>query len=198
MQRLTGKTAIITGGNSGIGFATARRFVEEGAFVFITGRRQSELDKAVAAIGSNITAIQGDVSSLDDLDRLYATVQSARGGIDILFANAGILEPLTTSQATPEHYDRVFDINARGVYFTVQKALPLLRDNASIIVNGSGAWTRGIPSTAPMPPPKPLCALSSAPGQRNSPRAAFAPTSSAPAPSTLPSSTSSPPSSAPQ
>jgi NAD(P)-dependent dehydrogenase (short-subunit alcohol dehydrogenase family) len=145
MERLKNKIAVITGGNSGIGLATAQHFVQEGAFVFITGRRQAELDKAVAAIGKNITAVQGDVSNLDDIDRLYAIVKQAKGGIDILFANAGILEPLPTAQATPEHYDRVFDINARGVYFTVQKALPLLRDNASIIVNGSGAWTRGIP-----------------------------------------------------
>ncbi len=145
MGRLEGKIAVITGGNSGIGLATARRFVEEGVFVFITGRRQAELDKAAAAIGNNVAAVQGDVSSIDDLDRLYATVKEAKGGIDILFANAGILEPLPTAHVTPEHYDRIFDINARGVYFTVQKALPLLRDNASVIVNGSGAWTRGIP-----------------------------------------------------
>lgn len=145
MSRLQGKIAVITGGSSGIGLATAERFVEEGAFVFITGRRQAELDKAVAAIGKNVIAVQGDVSNLDDLDRLYAIVTETKGGIDILFANAGILDPLPTAQVTPEHYDRVFDINARGVYFTVQKALPLLRDNASIIVNGSGAWTRGIP-----------------------------------------------------
>lgn len=145
MGRLEGKIAVITGGNSGIGFTTAKRFVQEGAFVFITGRRKTELDKAVTAIGKNIGAVQGDVSNLDDLDRLYATVKKDKGGIDVLFANAGILEPLPTAQATPEHYDRVFDVNARGVYFTVQKALPLLRDNASIIVNGSGAWTRGIP-----------------------------------------------------
>ncbi|MFC5864943.1 SDR family NAD(P)-dependent oxidoreductase [Acidicapsa dinghuensis] len=145
MGRLEGKIAVITGGNSGIGLATAKRFVAEGAFVFITGRRQSELDKAAAEIGNNITAVRGDVSDLQDLDRLYATVKETKGGIDILFANAGILEPIPTAHVTPEHYDRVFDINARGVYFTVQKALPLLRDNASIIVNGSGAWTRGIP-----------------------------------------------------
>jgi NAD(P)-dependent dehydrogenase (short-subunit alcohol dehydrogenase family) len=145
MASLTGKVAVITGGNSGIGLATAKRFVAEGAFVFITGRRQSELDKAVAEIGSNVAAVQGDVSKLEDIDRLYKEVAAKKGKIDILFANAGIVEPVTTHDVTPEHYDKTFNINARGVYFTVQKALPLLNDGASIIVNGSGAWQKGIP-----------------------------------------------------
>jgi NAD(P)-dependent dehydrogenase (short-subunit alcohol dehydrogenase family) len=145
MPALTGKVAVITGGNSGIGLATAQRFVDEGAFVFITGRRQPELDKAVAQIGRNIVAIRADVSSLDDLDRLYKEVAAQKGKIDILFANAGIVEPVTTPQATPEHFDKTFDINVRGAYFTVQKALPLLNDGASIILNGSGAWQKGIP-----------------------------------------------------
>jgi NAD(P)-dependent dehydrogenase (short-subunit alcohol dehydrogenase family) len=145
MPYLTGKVAVITGGNSGIGLATAKRFVAEGAFVFITGRRQAELDKAVAEIGSNVVAIQGDVSKLEDIDRLYKEVAAQKGKIDILFANAGIVEPVTTPEVTPEHYDKTFNINARGVYFTVQKALPLLNDNASIILNGSGAWQKGIP-----------------------------------------------------
>ena len=145
MAYLKGKVAVITGGNSGIGLATAKRFVAEGAFVFITGRRQAELDKAVKEIGSNVVAIQGDVSNLDDIDRLYKEVAAAKGKIDILFANAGIVETVTTPQATPEHFDKTFDINVRGVYFTVQKALPLLNDGASIILNGSGAWQKGIP-----------------------------------------------------
>jgi NAD(P)-dependent dehydrogenase (short-subunit alcohol dehydrogenase family) len=145
MAALKGKIAVITGGNSGIGLATAKRFVAEGAYVFITGRRKPELDKAVAEIGKNVTAFQGDVSNLDDLDRLYKQVSTTKGKIDILFANAGIVEPVTTPYVTPEHYDKTFDINARGAYFTVQKALPFLNDGASIILNGSGAWQKGIP-----------------------------------------------------
>jgi NAD(P)-dependent dehydrogenase (short-subunit alcohol dehydrogenase family) len=145
MPALTGKVAVITGGSSGIGLATAKRFVQEGAYVFITGRRQAELDQAVAEIGHNITAIRGDVSNLADLDRLYRQVAAEKGKIDIIFANAGIVEAVATPAATPEHYDKTFNINARGVYFTVQKALPLLNDGASIILNGSGAWQKGIP-----------------------------------------------------
>jgi NAD(P)-dependent dehydrogenase (short-subunit alcohol dehydrogenase family) len=145
MASLNGKIAVITGGNSGIGLATAKRFVAEGAFVFITGRRQAELDKAVAEIGKNVVAIQGDVSSLDDLDRLYREIAAQKGKIDILFANAGVVEAVPTPQASPEHFDKTFNINVRGVYFTVQKALPLLNDGASIILNGSGAWQKGIP-----------------------------------------------------
>ena len=145
MNALQGKVAVITGGNSGIGLATAKRFVEEGAYVFITGRRQAELDKAAAEIGKNVTAIQGDVSNLDDLDRLFNTVKKSKGKIDILFANAGVVEPTPTPAVTPEHYDKTFDINARGVFFTVQKALPLIKEGGSIIVNGSGVWQKGIP-----------------------------------------------------
>lgn len=145
MNALQGKVAVITGGNSGIGLATAKRFVEEGAYVFITGRRQAELDKAAAEIGKNVTAIQGDVSNLDDLDRLFNTVEKSKGKIDILFANAGVVEPTPTPAVTPEHYDKTFDINARGVFFTVQKALPLIKEGGSIIVNGSGVWQKGIP-----------------------------------------------------
>jgi NAD(P)-dependent dehydrogenase (short-subunit alcohol dehydrogenase family) len=145
MGSLKGKVAVITGGNSGIGLATAKRFVAEGAYVFITGRRQAELNEAAAEIGSNVTAVQGDVSSLEDLDRLYREVRSKKGKIDIVFANAGIVETVETPAATPEHFDRTFNTNARGTYFTVQKALPLLNDGASIILNGSGAWRKGIP-----------------------------------------------------
>jgi len=145
VNALQGKVAVITGGNSGIGLATAKRFVEEGAYVFITGRRQAELDKAAAKIGRNVTAIQGDVSNLDDLDRLFNTVEKSKGKIDILFANAGVVEPTPTPAVTPEHYDKTFDINARGVFFTVQKALPLIKEGGSIILNGSGVWQKGIP-----------------------------------------------------
>src|ERR1700761_7093092 len=121
MAALQGKIAVITGGSSGIGLATARRFVKEGAYVFITGRRQAELERAAAEIGSNVTAIQGDVSKLEDLNRLYAEVAARKGKLDILFANAGIVEPTPTEAVTPEHYDKIFDINARGVFFAVQK-----------------------------------------------------------------------------
>jgi NAD(P)-dependent dehydrogenase (short-subunit alcohol dehydrogenase family) len=145
MPSLKGKVAVITGGNSGIGLATAKRFVAEGAYVFITGRRQAELNEAAAEIGSNVTAIQGDVSNLEDLDRLFREVKAKKGKIDIVFANAGIVEAVETPAVTPEHFDRTFNTNARGAYFTVQKALPLLNDGASIILNGSGAWQKGIP-----------------------------------------------------
>src|SRR6201988_820610 len=145
MPSLEGKIAVITGGSSGIGLATAKRFVKEGAYVFITGRRQTELDKAVSEIGSNVTAVKGDVASPDDLDRLYQIVAAKKGKLDIVFANAGVVEPVPTDAVTAEHYDKTFGINARGVYFTVQKALPLMKDGGSIIVNGSGAWQKGIP-----------------------------------------------------
>ena len=146
--KLSGKIAVITGGSSGIGLATAKRFVEEGAYVFITGRRQVELDKAVAEIGRNVTGVQGDVSNPNDLDRLYKEVATKKGKLDVLFANAGIAEPVPTPDVTPEHYDRTFDINTRGVFFAVHKALPLMKDGGSIIVNGSGAWQKGIPMYA--------------------------------------------------
>lgn len=145
MPALQGKIAVITGGSSGIGLATAKRFVKEGAYVFITGRRQAELDKAIAEIGDNVTAVQGDVSNLDDLDRLYKQVAAKKGKIDVLFANAGIAEPKPTAAVSPEDYNKTFDINARGVFFAVQKALPLMKDGGSIILNGSGVWQKGIP-----------------------------------------------------
>jgi len=145
MSALQGKVAVITGGSSGIGLAAAKRFVAEGAYVFITGRRQAELDKAVAEIGKNVTAVRGDVSNLDDLDRLYKEVSAKKGKIDIVFANAGIVEIMPTQAVTPEHFDKTFDINVRGVYFTVQKALPFLNDGGSIILNGSGVWVKGFP-----------------------------------------------------
>ncbi|MDR5806158.1 SDR family oxidoreductase [Caballeronia sp. LZ001] len=145
MGKLQGKIAVITGGSSGIGLATAKRFVAEGAYVFITGRRQTELDKAKAVIGSNVTAVQGDISSLEDLDRLYETVRRAKGGLDIVVASAGFVEVLPTESVTPEHFDKTFGINARGTFFTVQKALPLLRDNGSIVIVSSGMHIKGSP-----------------------------------------------------
>ncbi len=137
MTKLEGKVAVITGGNSGIGLATARRFVAEGAYVFITGRRQNELDAAVKLIGKNVTAVQGDVSNLADLDRLYATVKQEKGHIDILFANAGTGEFGPLGAITEEHFDKTFNANVKGLLFTVQKALPLLKDGSSIILNAS-------------------------------------------------------------
>ncbi len=142
-KRLDGKIAVVTGGNSGIGLATAQRFVEEGAFVFITGRRQSELDTAVEQVGKNITGVQGDVSNLKDLDRLYDTVKRHKGRIDILFANAGVIELAPLGSITEPHFDKIFSINVKGVLFTVQKALPLFQDGGSIILNGSVGGSKG-------------------------------------------------------
>ena len=121
-KRLEGKIAVITGGSSGIGLATAQRFVDEGAFVFITGRRQSEVDKATKDIGRNITGVQGDVSNLEDLDRLYDTVKRQKGQIDVLFANAGIIELASLGSITESHFDKIFSINVKGLLFTVQKS----------------------------------------------------------------------------
>ena len=142
-KKLEGKTAVITGGTEGIGLATAKRFVEEGAYVFITGRRQKELDEAVKAIGANVSGVQGDIAQLADLDRLYETVAQVRRRIDIVFANAGVGEFAPLGAITEEHFDRLFNINVRGTLFTVQKALPLLNDGGSIILNGSVASVKG-------------------------------------------------------
>ena len=144
-KKLEGKVAVITGGNSGIGLATARRFVAEGAHVFITGRRQRELDAAVKQIGDNVTAVRGDVTNLEDLDRLYATVRRDKGRVDVLFANAGGGEFAKLGEITEAHVDKWFGINVKGLLFTVQKALPLMPDGASIIFNGSIAATKGMP-----------------------------------------------------
>ena len=144
--KLEGKVAVITGANSGIGLATAKRFVAEGAYVFITGRRQAELDSAVKQIGENVTAVQGDVAKLADLDRLYATVKAKTGRIDILFANAGTAELAPLENITEEHFDKIFDTNVKGLLFTVQKALPLLPDGASIILNASIVASTGNPA----------------------------------------------------
>jgi NAD(P)-dependent dehydrogenase (short-subunit alcohol dehydrogenase family) len=143
--KLNGKVAVITGGSSGIGLETAKRFVEEGAYVFITGRRASELEKARSAIGRNVTVVQGDIANLADLDRLWATVKAEKGGVDIIVASAGFVETVTLAQATPDHFDKTFGINARGTFFTVQKALPLLRDNGSIVLVSSCVSNMGIP-----------------------------------------------------
>jgi NAD(P)-dependent dehydrogenase (short-subunit alcohol dehydrogenase family) len=145
MGKLDGKVAVITGANSGIGLATAERFVDEGAYVFITGRREVELEKACAQIGRNVTAVRGDVAELDDLDRLYATVREEKGALDIVVANAGFVELVRLQDATPEHFDRTFSVNARGSFFTVQKALPLLRDGSSVVLIGSSAQLVGWP-----------------------------------------------------
>jgi NAD(P)-dependent dehydrogenase (short-subunit alcohol dehydrogenase family) len=142
-KRLEGKIAIITGGTEGIGLATAKLFVKEGAYVFITGRRQKELDEAVKAIGSNVSAVQGDIAKLPDLDRLYETVSKEKGRIDIVFANAGVAEFVPFESVTEDHFDKLFNINVRGTLFTVQKALPLLKDGGSIILNGSVASVKG-------------------------------------------------------
>ena len=142
-RRLEGKTAVITGGTEGIGLATAKLFVEEGAYVFITGRRKKELDDAVKAIGSNVSGVQGDIAQLADLDRLYEAVSKVKGRIDILFANAGVGEFVPLGAVTEEHFDKLFNINVRGTLFTVQKALPLLKDGGSIILNGSVASVKG-------------------------------------------------------
>jgi NAD(P)-dependent dehydrogenase (short-subunit alcohol dehydrogenase family) len=145
MSKLEGKVAVITGGSTGIGFATARLFVKEGANVFITGRRQKELDEAVRAIGRNVTGVQGDVARLADLDRLYEAVR-VKGRIDIVFANAGVAEFAPLGRITEEHFDKLFNINVRGTLFTVQKVLPLLNDGGSIILTGSVAGVKGTPA----------------------------------------------------
>jgi NAD(P)-dependent dehydrogenase (short-subunit alcohol dehydrogenase family) len=145
-MQLKNKVAVITGGSSGIGLATAKRFVEEGAYVYITGRRQSELDKAKAAIGTNVTTVKGDVANLADLDHLCQVIAAEKGAIDIVFANAGFVEHRTVEQITPEHYEKTFNINVRGVIFTVQKALPLMRRGGSIILNASIVADKGLPA----------------------------------------------------
>ena len=144
MNMLEGKVAVITGGNSGIGFATAKRFVAEGAYVFITGRRQSELNEAVSDIGKNVTDVHGDVSNLADLDRLYSIVKQQKGRIDILFANAGLGEFATLREISEAHFDKTFGVNVKGLLFSVQKAVPLFKDGGSIILNSSIAASKGV------------------------------------------------------
>jgi NAD(P)-dependent dehydrogenase (short-subunit alcohol dehydrogenase family) len=144
--KLTGKVAVITGANSGIGLATAKRFVTEGAYVFITGRRQAELDAAVKEIGNNVTTVQGDVAKLADLDKLFDLVKRTTGRVDIAFANAGVAELAPFGEITEEHFDRIFGINVKGLVFTVQKALPLMPDGGSIILNASIVASKGLPA----------------------------------------------------
>lgn len=146
IRKLEGKIALVTGGNSGIGLATAKQFVAEGAYVYITGRRQVELDAAVEAIGKNVTAVQSDVSNLADLDRLFDTIKQEQGHLDIIFANAGGGQIAPLGAITEEHFDKTFNINVKGLLFTVQKALPLLPEGASIILNASITSIKGTPA----------------------------------------------------
>ena len=143
MGKLEGKIALITGGNSGIGLATAKQFVNEGAYVFITGRRDSELTSAVKKIGKNVTGIQGDVSNMADLDRLFARIKQEKGRLDVIFANAGVAKYAAFGTITEELFDSIFNTNVKGLLFTVQKALPLLPDGASIILNASIVGSKG-------------------------------------------------------
>jgi NAD(P)-dependent dehydrogenase (short-subunit alcohol dehydrogenase family) len=146
MGKLNGKVAVITAATSGMALATAKLFVEEGAYVFITGRRQDKLDEAVKAIGKNVTGVQGDAANLADLDRLYDTVKKEKGKIDILFASAGRGEFAPIGQITEQHFDETFDLNVRGTLFTVQKALPLFTDGGSILLNASIVSIKGFPA----------------------------------------------------
>jgi NAD(P)-dependent dehydrogenase (short-subunit alcohol dehydrogenase family) len=143
MSKLEGKIAVITGGNSGIGLAAAKKFVDEGAYVFITGRRQSELDRAKAEIGRNVTTVCGDVAKLEDLDQLYAQVRDEKGVIDIVVVSAGVTVTAPIEAVTPELYDKNFGVNARGAFFTVQKALPLMTRGGAIVLVGSGKHMKG-------------------------------------------------------
>jgi NAD(P)-dependent dehydrogenase (short-subunit alcohol dehydrogenase family) len=148
MGKLDGKIALITGGGSGIGLATARRFVQEGAYVFITGRTQSKLDEAVKQIGSNLTGLQGDVAKLSDLDRVFEQIRKQKGRLDIVFANAGVARYASLGSIDEELFDSTFGTNVKGLLFTVQKALPLLPDGASIILNASIVGSKGLPANS--------------------------------------------------
>jgi NAD(P)-dependent dehydrogenase (short-subunit alcohol dehydrogenase family) len=148
MGKLDGKTALITGGNSGIGLATAKRFVNEGAYVFITGRRDAELAAAVKEVGHDVTGVRGDVSNLSDLDRLFEQIRREKGKLDIVFANAGIARYAHFGEISEELYDSIFDVNVKGLLFTVQKALPLMPDGASIILNASIVGSKGLASNS--------------------------------------------------
>ncbi len=145
MGKLDGKIALITGGSEGMGFDTAKEFLREGAFVFITGRRKPQLDKAVAELGQGAAAIQADAGKLDDLDRMYAEIKQKKGKLDVVFANAGIYEQMPSDKVTEDFYDKCVDINAKGVFFTIQKAIPLMDENGSIILNGSFIGSSGFP-----------------------------------------------------
>jgi NAD(P)-dependent dehydrogenase (short-subunit alcohol dehydrogenase family) len=156
MGALEGKVAVITGGNSGIGLATAKRFVEEGAYVFITARREAELNMAVSLIGKNVATIPGDLSNLEDIDRIAATVKAGKGVVDIVVSNAGLTEQGSIDSLTPAHFDKVFNLNAKAPVFLVQKLLPLMTGAGSIILVGSAMHVKGIPGhTAYAGPCKP-------------------------------------------
>jgi NAD(P)-dependent dehydrogenase (short-subunit alcohol dehydrogenase family) len=146
MGKLEGKVAVVTGGNSGIGLASARRFAAEGAFVYLTGRRQDELDAAVAGIDGNVVGVRGDIARMEDLDALFDRVRAEKGRIDVLFANAGLGEFKPLGEVTEEHFDRTFNVNVKGTLFTVQKALPLMGEGGSIILTGSTAGSTGAPA----------------------------------------------------
>jgi hypothetical protein len=186
MGKLEGKIALVTGGSNGIGLATAKRFVSEGAYVFITGRREPDLAAAVKEVGRDITAVRGDVANLDDLDRLFAQIKREKGKLDVVFANAGVARSAPLGTITEGLYDALFDVNVKGLLFTVQKALPLLPDGASVILNASVVATRGSGRTASTAPPRPPCVPSRGPGRRTSGSAASASTRSARAPPTPP------------
>jgi NAD(P)-dependent dehydrogenase (short-subunit alcohol dehydrogenase family) len=156
MPGLQGKVALITGGSSGLGLATAQRFAREGAFVYITGRRQDELKMAVALIGERAAAVRGDVQNFQDLDRLYERIRSEKGRIDILVANAGFIDPEPFVEVTEKNFDQTFGINVRGFLFTVQKALPLFRDGGAIVLISSIAAFKGIPRYTALCVPKTL------------------------------------------
>jgi NAD(P)-dependent dehydrogenase (short-subunit alcohol dehydrogenase family) len=174
-KKLQGKVAVITGGTTGIGLAAAKLFVKEGAYVFITGRRKKELDEAVKEIGSNVTGVQGDVARLADLDRLYEEIK-AKGKLDIVFANAGVAEFAPLGEITEAHFDKLFNINVKGTLFTVQKALPLLNDGGSIILNGSVASVKVPPPSVSTARRRPPFVHSCGPGPWISRTAKFAPT----------------------
>ena len=148
MGKLDGKIALITGGSEGMGFDTAKEFLREGAFVFITGRRKAELDKAVKTLGDSAAAIQADAGKLEDLDRMYAEIKHRMGKLDVVFANAGIYEQMSYDKVTEDFYEKCFDVNAKGVFFTIQKAIPLMDNNGSIILNGSFIGSSGFPGMA--------------------------------------------------
>jgi NAD(P)-dependent dehydrogenase (short-subunit alcohol dehydrogenase family) len=148
MGKLDGKIALITGGNSGIGLATAKRFVAEGAFVYITGRTQAKLDEAVKQVGTHVTGVQGDVSNLADLDRLFAQIKKEKGKLDVVFANAGIAKYAPLGSIDEQHFDSIFDGNVKGMVFTVQKALPLMPDGGSILLNASVVGSKGMPANS--------------------------------------------------
>jgi NAD(P)-dependent dehydrogenase (short-subunit alcohol dehydrogenase family) len=148
MGKLDGKIALVTGANSGIGLATAKRFVNEGAYVFITGRREAELDAAAREIGKNVAGVPGDVSNLGDLDRLFARIKQDKGRLDVLFANAGVAKLAPFGTITEEFYESIFSVNVKGLLFTVQKALPLMPDGASIVLNASIVGSKGLPANS--------------------------------------------------